>query len=218
MWLPLFLLLAPLLAAEVIRFEDARAGALPPGWTQAMTSTGGAPQWEVRADPTAPSGPHVLAQVSDDATRGRFPLAVLDRVSVRDGSVSVRCKPVSGKIDQACGVVWRYRDENNYYIARANALENNVVAYKVAGGKRTSLAPRGTDPKTYGIKHPVASGEWHTLEVQFGGNMFTVSFDGTRLFDVEDATFPEAGRVGLWTKADSVTHFDDFSVETSIGS
>ncbi len=208
----LFMFLAatvPALAVQ-INFDDARPGTLPSGWTVAMTHEGGAPKWEVLPDSTAPSKPHVLAQTSHDPTSGRFPLAIYQQATFKDGEVSVRCKAISGKVDQACGIVFRYRDENNYYIVRANALENNVVLYKVESGKRSSIAPRGTPPKTYGVKERVPSGAWNTLAVSFGDDRFTVTFNGKKLFDVEDSTFQDAGKVGLWTKADSVTHFDDF--------
>jgi hypothetical protein len=124
----------------------------------------------------------------------------------------VKFKPVSGEIDRAAGLVWRYRDENNYYIVRANALEDNVVLYKVVDGKRTSLAPEGTPPGTYGVDREVPAGRWSALKVVVEGSRFTVLFDGEKLFEVEDGTFTGAGRVGLWTKADSVTYFDDFEV------
>ena len=178
-----------------------------------MTHQGGAPKWEVVRNDTAPSKPNVLAQLSEDATGGRFPLAIYDRVSSKDVEISVKFLPVSGRVDQAAGIVWRYRDENNYYIVRANANENNVVLYKVENGRRSSLAPKGTPSNTYGVKHPVPSGKWSTLAVRAQGNLFTVLFDGQELFQVEDSTFTEAGKTGLWTKADSVTHFDDFTVK-----
>ena len=129
--------------AETINFDSAPAGSLPAGWTSAMTHSGGAPQWAVLTDDTAPSKPHVLAQTSTDRTSGRFPLAILERANFRDGEIMVKFKPISGRVDQAAGLVWRYRDENNYYIVRANALEDNVVLYKVERGMRTSLAPKG---------------------------------------------------------------------------
>ena len=198
--------------AQTINFDSAAAGSVPSGWTVAMTHAGGAPKWEVVRDETAPSKPNVLAQVSNDPTSGRFPLAIYERASFKDGALSVKFKPVSGARDQAAGLVWRYRDPDNYYIVRANALENNVVLYKVENGKRISLAPKGTPTKTYGVKHPVTSGVWSTLGVSFQGNLFTVSFNGQKLFEVEDSTVTEAGKVGLWTKADSVTHFDDFQL------
>lgn len=200
-------------AGETFNFDSASLGALPAGWASAMTHDGGAPKWEVVKDATAPSKPNVLAQTSTDGTGGRFPLAILNKEELKNGEIRVKIKPVSGKGDQAAGIVWRYRDENNYYIVRANALENNVVLYKVEGGKRTSLAPKGTPPNTYGVKHTVPSQVWSTLAVSFQGNFFTVFFNGQKLFEVEDRAFTDAGKVGLWTKADSVTHFDDFQVE-----
>jgi hypothetical protein len=201
-------------SAEAINFDTAKPGAPPPGWSVAMTHTGGAPKWEVREDESAPTKPNVFAQVSNDATAGRFPLAIWDGSSLRDGTVTVRFKAVSGNVDQGAGLVWRYRDPNNYYIVRANALEDNVVLYKVQNGERISLAPKGSASKTYGMKHKVAKQTWSTLSVSFHGNLFTVSFDGQKLFDVEDATFPGAGKTGLWTKSDSIIYFDDFQVES----
>jgi hypothetical protein len=199
--------------AETVNFDKAAPGAVPPGWTVAMTHKGGAPQWEILKDESAPSKPNVFAQVSKDATGGRFPLAVYDKASVKDGTLSVRFKAVSGSADQAAGLIWRYKDPDNYYIVRANALEDNVVLYKVENGQRISLAPRGSPSKTYGVKHHVPKQTWSSLSVSFQAGLFTVSFDGQKLFDVEDATFTAAGKVGLWTKADSVTYFDDFTVE-----
>lgn len=192
-------------------FEAAAVGALPTGWSVAMTSDGGAPRWEVARDATSPSGANVLAQVSDDRTSGRFPLAIYEGIETVDGAVGVHFKPVSGRVDQAAGLVWRYRDAQNYYIVRANALENNVVLYKVENGRRTPLAPvgRGDD---YGVEHRVPGQSWSTLAVAFSGTRFVVTFDGAPLFEVEDTTFTGAGKVGLWTKADSVTQFDGFEV------
>lgn len=196
--------------AETINFDKAPVGSMPPHWTIAMTHQGGAPKWEVVGDVTAPSKPNALAQVSTDATAGRFPLAVYDRAKIKNGVLSVRFKTISGNVDQAAGLVWRYEDAQNYYIVRANALEDNVVLYKVEKGERLALAPKGTPSKTYGVKHRVPKQTWSTLSVTFQDNFFTVSIDGEKLFDVEDATFAGAGKVGLWTKADSVTYFDDF--------
>lgn len=215
------LLAAAVLNGETIDFEQVAPGRLPSGWSEAATSTGWftaitgkgeSPQWEVLADATASSGTKVLAQLSDDRTSGRFPLAVYGRADLVNGKVQVKFKPISGSVDQAAGLVWRYKDENNYYIVRANALEDNVVLYKVENGKRSALSPIGRKGD-YGVKHTVPANKWSTLSVAFAGPRFTVSFDGDKLFDVEDSTFAESGKVGLWTKADSVTHFDDFEVQ-----
>ena len=197
---------------ESISFDNAAVGAVPPGWIVAMTHTGGAPRWEVLKDDSAPSKPNVLAQVSTDRTAGRFPLAIWDRAILKDGTLTVKFKAVSGTVDQGAGLVWRYQDANNYYIVRANALEDNVVLYKVQNGERASLAPKGAVSNTYGVKHRVPKQTWSALSVGFHGSLFTVSLDNQKLFEVEDSTFTGAGKTGFWTKADSVIYFDDFQV------
>ena len=196
---------------EVIRFDHATEGSLPAGWVVAMTHSGGAPKWEILRDGSAPHPPLVLAQVSRDSTAGRFPLAIWDRASLRNGEISVAFKPVEGSIDRAAGIVWRYQDPNNYYIVRANALENNVVLYKVQDGTRLSIAPKGLPSRSYGVNHEVQSARWSTLRVVFKDSLFTVFLNGEHLFETEDETFTEAGKVGLWTKADSFTYFADFT-------
>jgi hypothetical protein len=198
--------------SEMVRFDQAVPGKLPVGWTVAMTHAGAPPHWEIVRDESAPSPPNVLAQLSRDATAGRFPLAIWDRASLQDGEISVAFKTVDGSIDQAAGFVWRYQDPNNYYIARANALENNVVLYKVENGVRTSIAPKGLPSRSYGVKHSIPSGRWNNLRVIFTGATFTVFLNQERLFEVEDTTFQKPGKTGLWTKADSVTYFDDFTI------
>lgn len=193
-------------------FDKDKTQALPAGWLSEHSGQGAKGNWQVEADPTAPSKPNVLAQTSADPTGYRFPLAIVDNTSYKDLEISVRFKTLSGKEDQGAGLVWRYRDTNNYYIVRANALENNVVLYKMENGKRISLAPKGTPAKTYGGKAKVPGNAWNQLSVKASGNLFTVSLNDQKLFEVEDSTLPQAGKVGLWTKADSVIHFDDFTV------
>jgi len=194
--------------AEVFDFESAAIDSAPQGWTIAMTHEGGEPRWAVVS--TDERG-KALAQLSNDSTSQRFPLAILTRDSIRNGTLSVRFKAISGRVDQAAGLVWRYKDENNYYVVRANALEDNVVLYKVESGNRVPISPLGRQGE-YGLPQDVATNEWHRLGVEFNGPKFSVSFDGTKIYEAEDATFMEPGRVGLWTKADSVTQFDDFEV------
>jgi hypothetical protein len=204
--------IAPAVAvAELVDFDTAELQSVPAGWVTAMTHEGGAQRWQIEHDATSRGGGRVLAQLSTDRTSQRFPLAILAAARVADGEIRVRFKPVAGRVDQAAGLVWRYRDENNYYVVRANSLENNVVSYKVEEGERSALAPIGREGQ-YGMEHDVPSGVWGTLGVVFRGSRFTVSFDGEELFQVDDSTFADAGRVGLWTKADSVAHFDDFEL------
>ena len=191
--------------SETVNFDDVTPGELPPGWVGTMTGKG-TPRWTVEMDVTAPSKPNVLKQ-SGEAT---FPVAFRDDTSLKNGFVEVKFKSVSGNEDQAGGVVWRATDADNYYICRANALEDNVVLYKVQNGKRKSLDIVGRKGG-YGVEEKVAPQTWHTLRVEFAGNRFQVVFNGKKLFEVEDETFKDAGKVGLWTKADSVTLFDDFA-------
>src|SRR5438309_10440428 len=192
-------------SADTVTFDNFKTGAPPPGWTATQTGSGSA-KWSVEKEGSAPSKPNVLKQ-SGQAT---FPVCFKNDTNLKDGFVEVKFKPVAGKEDQAGGVIWRVQDSNNYYIARANALEGNVVLSKTVSGKRSSLDIVGRNGG-YGVKEPVASGQWHTLRVEFAGNHFKLSFDGKHLFDVEDTTFTEAGKLGVWTKADSVTLFDNFS-------
>jgi len=199
--------------AETINFDTADSGTTPAGWTVAMTHKGGPPKWQILRDESAPSKPNVFAQLSNDRTAGRFPLAIYDKANLKNGAVSVKFKTISGAADRAAGLVWRYRDPDNYYIVRANALEDNVVLYKVEKGQRLALAPKGTPSKTYGVKHAVPKQTWCTLSVRFEGPVFVVSLNAETLFEVDDATFTEGGKTGLWTKADSVTYFDDFHFE-----
>jgi hypothetical protein len=197
-----------------IDFDDSPTGAAPTGFTTAITNGDVPERWVVEED----AGNRVVVQRSSDRTGGRFPLCVFDGISASDVSVSVRIKPIAGEKDQAGGLVWRYRDPNNYYVVRANALEGNVVLYKVEGGKRTDLKPVDAGFLAYGKKVDVPNGHWSTLRVESRGARFSVTFNGESLFDVEDGTFTGAGKVGLWTKADSVTAFDDLEIEALDGS
>jgi hypothetical protein len=200
---------------RTIGFDDQRAGDPPRGFSCALTGQGRPGVWQVVRDETAVSRPNVLAQTDRDPTSYRFPVCVLDAVSAADVDVSVRFKPISGAKDQAAGIVWRYRDADNYYVVRANALEDNVVLYKMERGKRTDLDPKGSGPLAYGKKVDIPSGAWSTLHVAARGNLFAVSLDDRPIFQVEDSTFNEPGKVGVWTKADSATHFDDLAVTVS---
>lgn len=195
-------------------FDEDTAGQAPEAFTAARTGRGAEGRWIVEAVADAPSAPNAVKQTSTDDTSYRFPVLVASGAQTTDGTLSVRFKAISGRVDQAAGLVWRYRDVNNYYVVRANALEDNVVLYKMEEGERSSLAPKGTPARTYGVDHEVPAGEWNTLTVRFQGPLFTVSFDGEELFEVEDRTFTESGGVGLWTKADSVTLFDDLTLES----
>jgi hypothetical protein len=191
--------------AESADFDGDAVGAPPKGWTLTMTGKG-SPKWIVERDDTAPSKGQVLKQ-SGTAT---YPLALRDGTSIKDGFAEVKFKALAGSEDRAAGLVWRAKDADNYYVVRANALEDNVVLYKTVGGARSPLDIVGRKGG-YGVKVAVPDNQWHTLRVEFAGTRFNVVFNGRSLFEVEDATFGEAGKVGLWTKADSATAFNAFT-------
>ena len=197
-------------ASRKVDFSDDPVGQPPKGFQFGHTAKVGAPgKWVVQAEGTN----KYLAQVDADNTRSRFPVAVLSDITAADVDLSVRFKPISGRVDQAAGLVWRFQNEDNYYIVRANALEDNVVLYKVEKGTRTDLPVKG-EGRTYGKKAEVPSGQWSTLRVVATGARFEVYFNGSKLYEVEDTTFGHAGKVGVWTKADSVTQFDDLTITT----
>ena len=184
-------------------FDSDVAGQPPAKFHSAKTGGGAPEKWEVTTDPAAPSKPNVVAQTSTDQTDYRFPLLISDEGSFQDLEVSVKFKAVSGNIDRAGGLVFRLKDPNNYYIVRANALENNYRLYHVVNGRRSQFA---------GANFKVTSGEWHELRVEAMGNKIICYYDGSKKIEATDETFKDAGKIGLWTKADSVTHFDDLKV------
>jgi hypothetical protein len=178
---------------------EGNLGSAPSGWTVGVTGSGH-PMWTVESDATAPGGAKVMKQ----SGVGTFPWAVREDVAIADGTVEVTFKPISGKEDAAGGVVWRWKDGSNYYVARANALENNVSLYYTTAGRRHTIKY---------AEAPVAMGVWHTLKVDFKDRRITVALDGRTCIDVDDPHLTGAGAVGVWTKSDSVTAFTGFRYE-----
>ena len=191
------LLAAGAALGQTTGFDMDTPGTLPAAWEQGVTGKG-APRWAVRQDASAPSAPNVLQQSGS----GTFPWCVLRSSSLENGFVEVKFKALSGRQDQAGGIVWRWKDGDNYYVARANALENNVSLYYTADGRRNTIKY---------VDAPVPSNVWHTLRVEFSGKRIKVALDGKTYIELEDSRISGPGAVGLWTKADSVTAFDDFS-------
>jgi hypothetical protein len=190
--------------AETYRFAAADTGKLPAGWSTAKTGAGEGSVWAVVADATAPSkSGHALAQTAAGPTQ-LYNLCVMGDSSFRDGEISVMFKAVKGNIDQGGGVAWRYKDADNYYICRYNPLEENFRVYYVKGGKRTQLATKQN------LELP--AGKWYRLAIKHVGNRIECSVDGKKYLEVTDDTFPDAGKVALWTKADAHTHFDNLEV------
>lgn len=189
--------------AATVSFDHETPGSVPAGWVAGVTGRG-SPKWSIETDATAPSKPHVLKQSGS----GTFPWCVLREVSYADGYVEVKFKPVSGREDQAGGLVWRWKDGENYYVARANALEDNVSLYYTQNGRRITLKY---------VNAPVPRNTWHTLKVEFSGMKIRVILDGKAYIEMDDDYISGPGAVGVWTKADSVTAFDDFSYGTTQG-
>lgn len=188
---------------ETWSFESDQIGVLPDGWQAAKTGEGPGSVWQVVADASAPDGSHALAQMSSDGPRRMFNLCVANDTSYRNPDVTVSLKAVSGVVDQGGGLVWRYADANNYYVARLNPLESNFRLYKVVDGKRTQLQSAGVDKP---------AGQWHELRIVQVDNHIRGYLNGKLLLAVTDNTFQDAGHVGLWTKADAVTFFDNLRV------
>jgi hypothetical protein len=193
--------LATSVRAETFNFDSDPIGVAPVGWMCGSTG-GGAPRWTVEADPGAPSPPNVLKQSGS----GTFPWCVKPGTSFVDGTVEVKFKPISGREDQAGGVVWRWKDGDTYYIARANAAENNVSLYHTEKGRRMTIKY---------VNAPVAGGAWHALRVEFKGTRIRVLLDGKAYIELDDSHIAGPGAVGVWTKADSVTAFDDFTYQST---
>lgn len=195
---------------RTLEFKAGPAGLGAAGFTFTENGRGKPGVWALLMDATL--GKLVLSQTDSDPANGRFALAIADSINAANVDLSVKFKPINGKVDMAAGLVWRYRDKDNYYVVRANALEDNVVLYKVDKGRRTDLPLKGKG-KTYGVKAPVPKETWSTLRVTADGKLFTVFLNGQQLFQVEDETFRDPGKIGLWTKADSVTAFADLTVD-----
>lgn len=190
-------LFATVVLADTIGFDQDRTGAPPAGWACGVTGRG-SPTWAVENEASALSRPNVLKQ----SGAGTYPWCAKKDVAIADGFVEVKFKPLRGSEDQAGGLVWRWKDGDNYYVARANALENNVSLYHTSAGSRRTIKY---------VDAPVALNQWHTLRVEFTGKHIRVALDGKPYIDLEDSSISGAGAVGVWTKADSVTEFDDFS-------
>lgn len=184
--------------AGTVDFDKTPVGSLPAGWIAGSTGSGSdTPRWAVEPDPTAPSRPNVLKQTGS----GRFPWAVDRNVRIENGFVEAKFKPISGREDQAGGLVWRWKDSDNYYVARANALENNVSLYHTTAGSRKTIKY---------VDAPVTRNVWHALRVEFSGTRIRVLLNGKTYIELDDRNVSGPGAVGVWTKADSITAFDDF--------
>jgi hypothetical protein len=185
----------------VWNFEKDEAGKPPAGFDFVTTAQTPAGKWVIVTD----GDNKVLAQTDTDKTDRRFALALAKEISLKDVKLGVRAKPISGEVDQAAGLVWRCKDQDNYYLVRSNVLEGNVRLYKIVNGNRSKFAGKE--------ELKLKAGEWHSLRVEHKGTSIAVFLNDQKIIEAEDKTLPDAGRIGVWTKADSVTWFDDLSVD-----
>ena len=190
-------------AATVVAIAKMNVGAPPADFQFARTGQGSESRWTVVSDPTSFSG-QVIEQSSTDRTDYRFPLAIFNSIVAKNVDVSISFKPVAGRVDQAGGIALRVLDADNYYVVRANALEDNVRFYRLVKGRREQID---------GANIKVAGNVWHTLGLKADGERFTIKFDGKILFTTSDKTFAGAGKIALWTKADSITRFEQISID-----
>lgn len=190
---------------KVFRFSKDDLGKVPKGWTAAQTGKGEGSVWKVVADDTSPSKTgYVLAQTAESPGRV-FNICVVNDTNLKDVELTVAMKAVAGKKDQGGGLVWRYQDANNYYIARYNPLETNYRVYKVIGGKRIQLETKeGLD---------IPAGKWVLVKIEHKGDKIECCLDGKKLLEAKDNTIDKAGKIGLWSKADAQSHFDDLEIE-----
>jgi hypothetical protein len=189
---------------RTIRFGTADAGKLPSGWKEEKTNKGDGSVWRVTTDRTAPSKSGAVLTQTAKGPKALFNLCIAPDVAGKDVEISVAFKAVAGDVDQGGGVVWRYQDANNYYVARMNPLEGNFRVYKVIAGKRVEL-----DSKE---DLPVKKGTWHTLKVRHAGEQIECFLDGKKELEAKDGDIAKTGGVGLWTKADAVTSFDELQI------
>ena|SRR5579871_419282 len=192
--------------SKLVKFSKDDLGKVPTGWKADKTGMGEGSVWKVVADDTAPSGTGLALAQTAASPKAVFNLCVADEPNLKDVEISVAFKAMKGELDQGGGIVWRYQDANNYYIARMNPLEDNFRVYKVVDGKRQKEFQDAT------VKVP--AGEWHTLKIKMVGDHIECFLDGKKYLDVKDSQFDKPGRVGLWSKADAQTHFDQFRVES----
>jgi hypothetical protein len=200
-------------SANLLDFDKLQPGTAPPDWSFAMTHRGQPGRWVVHPDVGAPSPPNVFAQLSADRVPIRYALALYDKGYCKNGDLSAEMKIISGKATQTGGLVWRYQDQDNYYLLTISADEDNIAVLKVQDGHPTPIAKLGPGLKAFQVSHRIEPQEWNVLRVDFQGTHMTVYFDHRKVMDAEDSTFLKPGKTGLWTRGDTIAYFDNFRIE-----
>ena len=201
------------LSAENVDFDTVAPEVAPPYWSAVHTHSGPLGDWVVRRDPSAPSRPNVLSQLSRTGARYEFEIAVFDKVVCRDGDLSAKIRLRPGAGSKTAGLVWRYQDPNNFYMLHLSADQRNVVLFRVQGGKAQEIPVKGAKPGSFGVSHDVRSGIWYVARVVFRGARMRVFLGNRLLFDAADNGIPQSGKTGVWTKGSTLASFDDFRID-----
>jgi hypothetical protein len=201
------------LGAEKVDFDMLAPKAAPPDWSIAHTHSGPPGDWIVHRDPSAPSRPNVLSQMSHAGSRFEFEIAVFDKVTCRDGDLSAKIRLPSGSGSKTAGLIWRYQDPNNFYMLHLSADQRNVVLFRVQDGKAEEIPAKGAKPGSFGVSHDVRPGVWYLARVVYRGPRIRVFLGNRLLFDATDSVISQAGKTGIWTKGSTVASFDDFRID-----
>jgi hypothetical protein len=206
----LVMLATSLAFTETLTFDNAVIGKTPSGWRASPPPSGTSPAWKVLKESSAPSQPYVLAHVPDGAAAEGFPMVLLEQPPSANGEISVKFRTGGGNGHRDAGLVWRYRDPNNYYVVRADARQKNVAVFRVVDGKPQPLTPRGRPQSSWAIPQNINPDGWGILKVVFKGPAFSVYYHHRRILRVDDSAYLGPGKVGLWTRRGSVAYFDNF--------
>jgi hypothetical protein len=196
-----------------VNFDSVQPGVVPPDWTFTSTHGGTPGRWEVRFDRSAPSRGNVLEQVAGTSGEYDFPVGVFDKVTCRDGDLSVKFRIDGGRMDRTVGLVWRYQDPNNYYLLHFSADEKNIVLFRVRGGRVEPVPVIGGRRGALGVAHDIRVGQWYVAKVEFRGTRIRVLFGNRRLFDADDSALAAPGKTGVWTRGRTTASFDDFRID-----
>jgi hypothetical protein len=202
------------LGGDTVNFDRLKPGSFPPFWTSTANRPNGAAKWEVLLDANAPSRPNVFVKIPSQVGDSDFPMAILDRVTCRDGELSVKFKIATGpRRMKTAGIVWRYQDPRNYYLLHFSVDENNIVLFRVQDGQARPIPITGGKPGSFGVHHELRAGQWYAAKVIFRGSSIRVLFDNRQLFEAMDDSLSTSGKTGVWTRGATEAAFDDFRID-----